>query len=230
MPALYLVHILAGALGLLSGYLALSASKGGSLHRRAGMLFVCTMLTMSAGGFLIAMVRDVAPAVNLPAAVLTGYLVLTSLTTLRPRLAGSRLITVAGLLVALGVTVVSLRFAFEAVTNGGVRNGMPAFPFFLFGVTGLLAALGDLRVSRFGPLQGHARLGRHLWRMCFALFIAALSFFIGQAKVIPEPIRIPGLLALPVLVPLLALFYWLWRVRIRRSVRGIVGAGAPGVV
>lgn len=230
MPALYLVHILAGALGLLSGYLALSASKGGSFHRRAGMVFVCTMLTMGAGGFLIAALRDVAPAVNLPAAVLMGYLVFTSLATIRPRLAGSRLITFAGLLVALGVTVVSLRFAFEAVANGGVRKGMPAFPFFLSGITGLLATLGDLRVTRFGPLQGHGRLARHLWRMCFALFIAALSVFIGQAKVIPEPIRIPGLLALPVLVPLLALFYWLWRVRVRRSVRGIAGAGAAGTV
>ena len=229
MAALYLVHILAGSLGLLSGYLALSATKGGPLHRRAGMAFVCAMLVMCAGGFAIAVLRGVAPAVNLPAAMLTGYLVFTSLTTLRPS-AGSRMIIFAGLLVVLGVTVASLRFGFEAVANGGVRNGMPAFPFFLFGITGLLAAVGDLRVSRFGPLQGHARLARHLWRMCFALFIAALSFFIGQAKVIPEPIRIPGLLALPVLVPLLALFYWLWRVRIRRSVRGIVGAGAPGTV
>ena len=49
--------------------------------------------------------------------------------------------------------------------------------------------------------------------MSFALFIAALSFFIGQAKVIPEPIRIPGLLAVPVLAVLFTMFYWMWRVR-----------------
>jgi hypothetical protein len=29
-----------------------------------------------------------------------------------------------------------------------------------------------------------------LWRMSFALLIAAFSFFLGQAKVIPKPIRI----------------------------------------
>ena len=62
--------------------------------------------------------------------------------------------------------------------------------------------------------------------MSFALFIAALSFFIGQAKVIPEPFRIMPLLALPVLAVLVTMFYWLWRVRFRRSLRGIVVARA----
>ena len=62
--------------------------------------------------------------------------------------------------------------------------------------------------------------------MCFALFIAALSFFIGQAQVIPKPIRIMPLLALPVLAVLLTMLYWLWRIRVRRSLRGIVRIGA----
>jgi hypothetical protein len=66
--------------------------------------------------------------------------------------------------------------------------------------------------------------------MCFALFIAALSFFIGQAKVFPEPIRIRPLLALPVLVVLVTMFYWLWRVRIKRSLRGIVALGPSEAV
>ena len=57
-------------------------------------------------------------------------------------------------------------------------------------------------------------LRRHLWRMCFALFIAALSFFIGQARVFPKPVRIFPLLALPVLAVLVTMLYWLWRVRV----------------
>jgi hypothetical protein len=96
----------------------------------------------------------------------------------------------------------------------------------MFGVVALLAGVGDLRMMRSGGLRGAARLARHLWRMSFALFIAALSFFIGQAKVIPEPIRIPGLLALPVLAVLVTMLYWLWRVRARRSLRGVLGVAA----
>jgi hypothetical protein len=95
----------------------------------------------------------------------------------------------------------------------------------MFGVVGLLAAVGDVRVMRSGPLRGASRVARHLWRMSFALFIAALSFFIGQQKVIPESVRIVPLLALPVVAVLVTMFYWLWRVRVRRSLRGLVGAG-----
>lgn len=99
---------------------------------------------------------------------------------------------------------------------------MPAFPFVMFGVVGLLASVGDVRMIRSGALAGARRLARHLWRMSFALFIASISFFIGQAKVFPKPVRIPGLLALPVLAVLVTMFYWLWRVRVRQSLRGIV--------
>jgi hypothetical protein len=52
------------------------------------------------------------------------------------------------------------------------------------------------------------------------------SFFLGQAKVIPKPIRIFPLLLIPPLLVLGALLYWLWRVRIKRSLRGLVRVGA----
>jgi uncharacterized membrane protein len=223
MRLTYLAHILAGSLALVFGYVALYAAKGAVLHRRSGMLFVYAMLTMCVFGTLITMVRGVAPAVNIPAGVLSAYLVITALTTVRPLARGARWLDPGLMLAALAVGLTSLTFAFEAVANGGTRNGMPAFPFFLFGVVGIVAGASDVRIIRAGALQGASRLARHLWRMCFALFVAALSFFIGQAKVIPKPIRIYPLLALPVLAVLVTMFYWLWRVRIRRSLRGIVG-------
>jgi len=226
----YVVHILAGGLGLVFGYVALYAAKGATLHRKSGMLFVYVMLTTAVFGIVIAAGRGVVPAVNIPAGLLTSYLVITALITVRPPAAGSRWMDLVAMLVALAVGLTSLTFGFEALASGGTRNGMPAFPFFLFGVVGLLASVGDVRMIRSGALRGAPRLARHLWRMSFALFIAALSFFIGQAKVIPKPIRISGLLALPVLAVLVTMFYWLWRVRIRRSFRGIVGVSAPEAV
>jgi len=131
------------------------------------------------------------------------------------------------MLVALAVGLTSLTFGFEALASGGTRNGMPAFPFFLFGVVGTLAGVLDLRMIRAGGLKGVSRVARHLWRMSFALFIAAMSFFFGQAEVIPKPIRIMPLLAVPVLAVLVTMLYWLWRVRVRRSLRGLVGVTAP---
>jgi uncharacterized membrane protein len=225
----YVVHILAGILSLLFGYVALYSAKGSRLHRKSGMLFVYVMLTVCVAGLAMAVVRGVAPAINVPAALLTAYLAITALTTVRPLAASSRWLDIGAMLVALAVGLASLTFGFEAIANGGKRNGMPAFPFFMFGVVGTLASVGDVRMMRSGA-KGAARLARHLWRMCFALFIATLSFFIGQAQVFPKPIRIPGLLALPVLAVLVTMVYWLWRIRIRRSFRGIVRVNAPETV
>jgi hypothetical protein len=55
--------------------------------------------------------------------------------------------------------------------------------------------------------------------MCFALFIAAGSFFSIRARVatiLPEPLTTPLMRALPVVLIFVAMFYWLWRVRGRR--------------
>ena len=217
------VHIIAGSLGIVSGLVALYATKGATLHRRAGMVFVCVMLTMAVTGMTIAAVRGVAPEVNIPAALISAYLVITALTTVRPPSAGEQWLTIGAMLVALATALVNITFAYEAIANGGMRDGMPPFPFVMFGLIGMLGASGDIRVLRSGALRGSPRLARHLWRMSTALFIAALSFFIGQSKVFPEPVRIMPLLALPVLTVLVTMFYWLWRVRIRRNLRGIVG-------
>lgn len=222
-----LIHILAGALGLAFGYVALYSTKGATLHRRSGMLFVYAMVTMCLGGFALAVATNNNwTAVNASAAVMTCYLVITSLMTVRPPGTSSRWLAVGAMLAAFLVGATDLVFGFEALAGGGRRNGVPAFPFFLFGVVGLVASGGDLRMIRSGALRGASRLTRHLWRMSFALFIAAMSFFFGQAKVIPEPLRIMPLLAVPVLAVLVTMVYWLWRVQHKRASRALVGVSA----
>lgn len=55
---------------------------------------------------------------------------------------------------------------------------------------------------------------------CFALFIAAGSFFSIEervAKALPEPLTTGSMRALPILLLFGAMFYWLWRVRGRRT-------------
>jgi uncharacterized membrane protein len=222
MRMILLVHILTASLGLLSGYVALSVAKGAPLHRRIGILFVCVMLTMSVTGMLISAVEGVAPAINIPTALLTSYLVITSLTTVRR--AASRRLDVAAMLMGLVVGLVCITLALIAIGKGGGEAGM-AYPLVLFGAIAFLASTGDLRVIRGEGLRGAPRLARHLWRMCFALFIASIAFFLGPDRV-PAMIRTPGLRAAGVLLPILAMAYWLWRVRARRTVRGVAG-GSP---
>jgi uncharacterized membrane protein len=227
-----IVHIVAGSVGILSGFVALSTTKGGRLHRRSGLVFVCAMIIMALMGSMMAIVRNVAPGANAPVGLLTAYLVITGFVTVRPARAASRRLDLGLMLVVLSLAVTLFTFGFEVLASPtGKRYGMPAFPFLIFGSIALLASVGDLRLIRVGGVQtirGASRLARHLWRMSTALLIAAFSFFLGQAKVIPKPIRIVPLLMIPPLVVLGALMYWLWRVRARRNTRVIVGvAGVP---
>ena len=88
-----------------------------------------------------------------------------------------------------------------------------AFPLFIFGIVALSGGAGDRRMINAGGIHGAARLRRHLWRMCFALFVASGSFFLGQADEFPEALRITPLLAFPVLAVLATMVYWLRRLR-----------------
>ena len=211
-------HIVAGSLGLISGFVALYSTKGIPLHRRAGIVFVCTMIAMCLSGLSMAVLRGISPIINAPAALLTGALVVTGFTTVRPPSQLARRVDIGATIVLLAVGVGSTILAVQAVATGENRSLIPLF--LIWGITGLLAGVSDIRILRSGPLHGTRRLVRHLWRMSYALTFASLSFFIGQAKVIPEPIRIKPLLMLPILAVILTMFYWLWRVRVRQSLRG----------
>ena len=82
-------------------------------------------------------------------------------------------------------------------------------PYIGFGSTALLAAVTDLRVILAGGITGSARIARHLWRMCSALFIAVSSFFLGQSQLVPQALRDYNLEVIPPLLVALALIYWL---------------------
>ena len=222
MPMAYLPHIVAGGVALVAGYVALSASKGATVHRRSGLVFVYAMVVMALSGAIIAAVGRTEGSVI--AGIMTSYFVITGLVAVRRPAAWSPRLDVGLMLLALGVGATSVTLGFVTLASPtGKMDGLPPFPFFMFGITGLVASAGDMRMLRSGGLHGASRLVRHLWRMCWALWIAAASFFLGQADELPDALRIPALLAIPVVVPLLAMVYWGWRVRMRRTLRGIGG-------
>jgi uncharacterized membrane protein len=206
-------HILGGMLALGFGYVALYAAKGATLHRKSGILFVYAMVTMSVSGALIDVLNTAKLSVNVVAGLLTFYFVTTALLTVRRRSQEVSWIDGAAVVLALTVTGLSCKAGLELASHGRPE----AIPCFIFAVVGLLAAAGDIRVMREGGVQGPRRIARHLWRMCFAMWVAAASFFWGPPDRVPEVIRIPALQAIAVLLPIVVMLYWLWRVRVRHA-------------
>jgi len=213
------IHIAAGGLAIILGGLALLAPKGGPVHRRAGLLFVYAMLTMGLSGSTLALRQSLTNA-NVIGGFMSAYFVTTALTTVRPPSIWTRRLNVAALIVAIGLVLYEITLGLAALGSPHrAINGVPFFMLFFLATVTSLAAIGDLRAMRAGALRGASRLARHLWRMCFALFIAAGSFFSIRARVarvLPAPLTTGTMRALPVLLIFIAMFYWLWRVRSRR--------------
>ena len=94
------IHIIAGAIALASGFVALYALKGGKLHRKSGIISFYALLTMSVLGAVIAAWRGNNEA-SVIGGVLTAYLVTTALISVRPPVGWSRRLDVGLMLVAL---------------------------------------------------------------------------------------------------------------------------------
>jgi len=214
------IHVAAGGLAIVLGAVALSARKGGTLHRRSGLLFVYAMLTMGFSASILAF-RKSPTDPNVFAALMTVYFVGTALTTVRPVSRGSRRFDAAALAVVAGLAIGDIVGGVKAMNSPrGFLNGVPFPMFFFLATIKILAAAGDVRALRFGMPRGGQRLARHLWRMCFALFIAVGSFFSIRervAKILPEPFTTTTMRRLPMLLVFAAMFYWLWKVRRRTS-------------
>ena len=211
-------HVIGGLLALGAGTVALSALKGGKLHRRSGMIFVYTMLVMAAAGGLLAWFKPV--MISVIAGALTFYLVLTSLLTVRPAAHHARAIAIGAMLMALVTGVFGVKFGFDAMNSAkGTLHGYPAAPYFIFGAVALIAAALDARLIVAGGIHGPHRLLRHVWRMCFAMYMATSAFFLGQAKLFPEPLRNFALLSLPVIVVVVVTVFWVLRVALSKRYR-----------
>jgi hypothetical protein len=215
------IHIAAGGLALVLGALALLVRKGGTAHRRSGLLFVGAMVIMGLTAAILG---------NVVGGVMAMYFVGTALTTVRPVSPWTRRVNAAALTIAIALALFSIVGGVKALNSPGLSPG--GVPFRTIGVVSfllagflLLAAAGDVRIMRVGMPRGGPRLARHLWRMCLALLIAAGSFFSIRervATILPEALTTGPMRALPIVLVFGAMFYFLWRVRGRRMLSVLV--------
>lgn len=225
MAPVLLVHICGGTLGLVSGAAALSFAKGSPRHVAAGKIFVFSMLTMAAGAVYLAIAKH--QSGNIGGGIFTFYLILTAWLTAKRTEGETSKFDWAALLIPFALGVVTWISGFEKMrAPGPPSDGVPAGMNFFMGSIMLLAAAGDARMLVRHGVMGTKRIGRHLWRMCFGLFIASGSFFLGPANRPLRLLRSVGfrqelfrallrqevLLFLAVL-PLVLLLFWMVRIR-----------------
>ncbi|MDF2180287.1 hypothetical protein P2G88_18680 [Aliiglaciecola sp. CAU 1673] len=212
MSLLMYFHILAGIVGVLSGFAVLPLKKGSAIHRLLGKTFLISMLCLGFSGAIVAWIRDI--PLSFLNGLLISYLVLTAYQVIKS--ANHQVTAKDWLLSGFGVGIllgygyyIGLLISSGEAQLGGFDVG--TYSFFALVTGGAL--LGDVRYLLVGGLAGKARLIRHLWRMLLPLFMATAAVFLGQAKLFPIALQQSGLLFVPVLTVLLALAYWLYRSR-----------------
>ena len=223
------LHISAGIVGILSGAAAMSFRKGSHRHALAGRVFVISMLTMAASAVYLAVIKH--QNNNIGGGILTFYLVGTAWVTVKRREGETSVFDWAAFLIPLATGIDGWINGLEAIHSpAGSKYGVPAGMHLFMGSVFLLAAAGDVRMLVRGGVAGVKRVSRHLWRMCFGLFIAAGSFFFGGSN---RPLRLlssvgvgkylsPALFSTTLyliltLLPLILLIFWLVRVRFTKT-------------
>src|SRR5580658_7833907 len=221
-PLLFL-HIIAGTIGVLSGFVAVFLRKGSRRHAVVGEVFVISMLALSASGAILAIVKF-QPG-NILGGILTFYLVATAWITARRRNGGTSIFDWAGLLVCLAIGATEVTLGLDAALSPtGMKYDYPPAPYFIFGAVALIAATGDVRMLVRGGISGTQRIARHLWRMCFALFIAASSVFLARQQLFPILLQKTGVLIFLSVLPLILMIFWLVRTL---STKRAMGARVP---
>lgn len=206
------VHIAAGILALLSGAVAAAARKGGRLHVRAGSGFVASMLVLGVTASILEPYRS--PPGSPLTGILVCYFIATGWATARRRDGSTGMFEIVACVVALAFAAATAWGGFTGTTTPAGRG-----PVFAIAALCLLAGLLDLSAVLRRRLSAVQRLSRHLWRMCFAFFIATGSFFLGQQMVMPAAVRGSPVLFVLAFAPFAVMAFWLVRVRLGKRFR-----------
>ena len=215
MNAVMLVHISAGFIALVSGAMAIAARKGGPEHASAGTWFVVSMLVLGVTASALAPFKS--PPDSPIGGLFVCYFVATSWMTARRRDGKPGMFEKVACLLVLVCAAATVREGFLVLSSSTPQVPGPGALFAFAGIC-FFAGMGDLIFVLRGKLSARQRLSRHLWRMCFALFIATGSFFIGQQDIMPASVRGSPILFVLGFAPFAVMAFWLTRLRFAKAV------------
>ena len=205
-------HISVGWFVLLAGMLALVSTKGAALHKKTGKVFVIAMLLVCISAAYLDLSTGHFPVM----ALLAMYFASTSWATIKHK---PNSVSVFDVCAFFGIAMLAITFfkwGWEITFQGKTNDiAMPAFMYFVWGSFAALAALLDLNMILHKGHSGAHRIIRHVWRMCFALLMAIMSFL--SQDIFPSFILQSGLLWSPIALILLTMSYWILRLLINRK-------------
>ena len=203
----WFIHAPAGGLVLVTSLVAMFASKGSALHRKAGSCFTLSMMVMLISGIAAAYLKESTDDMMLGAFVM--YTVLTA------RLAARHKKNETGVLELIALVWISGLAATAFFISAGWQVVEAPGAYLVWGGFAMLCALGDIRNLYYAGLTGVQRIIRHVWRVGFSLVWAALAFTDKIVKMLGANLKsMPQeqlliIVAVPTLLVLVTILYWI---------------------
>jgi len=221
MNAITWIHVAGGVTTLVSGTVAFAVRKGSGMHVSAGTWFCIAMFVLGVTASILAPFKS--PPDSPIGGIMVCYFVATAWMTARRRTGTPDRFEKIACAIVLVIAAAIIGHGFEVALAPRGKFTQPPGPGALFGLGGicLLAGLLDLKFIIRGTLSATQRLSRHLWRMCFAFFVATGSFFLGQQKVMPQALRGSPILFVLAFAPFALMLFWLARVRLSNMISGL---------
>jgi uncharacterized membrane protein len=207
------IHIAAGIAAILLGAIAVAVRKGGLRHGQAGTWFAGAMIVLGITASILEPFRTPRPGSPITG-LFVVYFVATSWVAVRRRDGTTGKFEMLASAVALATGALMIWAGLTGKSTTPVGSG----PVFILAGLCLVAGLLDLRVVLRKRLTAGERIRRHLWRMCFAFFIATGSFFLGQQKVMPVAVRGSPIVIVLAFAPFAVMVFWLVRLRFAKMV------------
>jgi hypothetical protein len=176
-----LFHAAMGAMGIVTGIIALASPKGGPFHIISGRIFVAAIVLTALSAVRLAIKAEEFGFIG--AGALVVYFMLTAWMAVKRREHESGWFEIGAFLVAAAGASAMYYAWLQALQDPDALFG--GLPILIFAIVATLCALGDLSVVLRRGLAGKQRIMRHLWRMHLGFFAAVGSFFPGQLEMFP---------------------------------------------
>jgi uncharacterized membrane protein len=188
IQVLVYIHVIFGAVALLTGSISLVAQKGGFIHRKSGLVFVLTMLISAAVSMAVAVQPTHTSPFLLSVGVLSIYFVTSGYLALRYKKKYVNLLAdkcLALAMLVIGIAMMSNSFYLDSLN----------IVMLVFGALGTVFAVKDfMHFSKHEELQKHW-LTLHLGKITGG-YISAFTAFVVVNQYIPGIVGwiLPGLI------------------------------------
>ncbi|MEM6687270.1 MAG: DUF2306 domain-containing protein [Bacteroidota bacterium] len=202
------VHAALGSIAFITGFIAIITKKGGTAHKKSGIVFYYSMLAAALSALVIAVLPKHENAFLFTIGLFSSYFIISGYRALRFKKPNPIVWFDKMIAIAMGITSVCMIF-YPVITTGNINIVLT-----IFGSIGTVFAIRDLVLLHNIKKLRKTWLKHHIGKMMGG-YIAAVTAFIVVNQFIPG---IAGWL-IPSIFGTAYMNYWFWKLNRKKAIK-----------